>query len=201
MQILRHRPNLVGCSKQKRPVNTEDRGVIRNVLILQNVDAPILDVVLGHLRHGGGRSHAADKQQRSQNHPRLDRHSQIGKHGQRKRHQPDADVGLGELQQLRNLAPLAHVVGDDHQNPRQRRHRHAADQRRGKQQNAQQRERMDHPGHRRLRPRPNIGCRPRNGSRSRQPAKHRRENVGHTLSDEFDIRIVPVVTHSIGDHR
>ena len=75
--------------------------------------------------------------QRRQDHSGLDGHRKIGEDGQRKRDQPDADVGLGQLQQLRNLAPLPHVVGDDHQNSRQRRHGDVADQRRGKQQNAQ----------------------------------------------------------------
>ena len=49
------------------------------------------------------------------------RYGQIGEHGQGKRHQPHAYVGLGQLEQLRNLSPLAHVVSDDHQNRRQRR--------------------------------------------------------------------------------
>ena len=181
-------------------MNAEDRGVIRNVLVLQNVDAPAFHIIFSHLGHGSRRSYAADEQQRRQNHSGFHRDRQIGKHSQRKCHQPDADVGPGELQQLRNLAPLAHVVSDDHQDRGQCRHRHIADQRRGKQQNTKQRERVNHPGNRRLRSGADVGGSPCDRARGRQSAEHRRENVGYSLSNELNVGIVPVVAHPIRDH-
>ena len=63
------------------------------------------------------------------------------------------------------------------------------------------RQRVDHSRHRRLRPRSNIGRRPRNRSGGRQSAKHRRENIGHALPNQLDVRIVPVVAHAVRNHR
>jgi hypothetical protein len=54
--------------------------------------------------------------------------------------QPDA---LGELEQLRDFAPLSHVVGDHHQYAGQDRQWDMADQARCEQQHAQQRERVN----------------------------------------------------------
>ena len=130
--------NLVGGAEQKRPVNAEDGRVVRDVLVLKNVQAPVFDIVVGHLRNRRGLGHAADEEQRRQDHAGLDGDGQVGENGQREGDQPDADIGFGQAQQLRNLAPLAHVVGDDHQDSRQRRHRDVTGQRRGKQQHAQQ---------------------------------------------------------------
>ena len=118
-----------------------------------------------------------------------------------KRHQPYADVGLGQLEQLRNLAPFAHVVGDDHQDPGERRHRNVTGQRRRKQQHAQQGERMNDSRHRRLCSGANVGRGARDGSRRGQASKHRRNNVGHTLPDQLDVGIVMVIAHAVGNHR
>jgi hypothetical protein len=111
---LHDQRNFICRSKQKRAVNPKNRGVIRNVFILQDMHTPILDVLVGDLRDGCRICHPANKQLRRQTHASLDRHREVGKHGECEGHEPDADVGLSQLQQLWNLPPLAHVVGYDH---------------------------------------------------------------------------------------
>ena len=98
--------------------------------------AAVFDVFVCYLRDSRSVRHASDEEQRCENHPGFNSYSEIGKHCKPERNQPHADVGFGELEQLRNLAPLAHVVGDDHQDPRQRGHGDVASQRRSKQQHA-----------------------------------------------------------------
>jgi len=103
-----------------------------------NVHAAVFNVVVGDLRDGGGGRDAADEEQRGQNHSGFDGDGEVGENGEGESHEPNADVGFGELEQLRNLAPLAHVVGNDHQDSGERGHRHVADQRRSKKENAEQ---------------------------------------------------------------
>src|SRR6478609_5956849 len=51
------RGNLVGGAEQKRPMNAEDGRVVRNLLVLKNVQAPVFDIVSGHLRNCRGLGH------------------------------------------------------------------------------------------------------------------------------------------------
>ena len=125
--------DFVGRAEQERSVDAEDGDVVGDVFVLQDVDAAVFDVIVGDLRDGRGGGDAADEEQRGQHHSGLHRDGQVGEHGQRKGHQPHADVGLGQLQQRRNLVPLAHVVGHDHQDAGQHGHGNEARQRRGKQ--------------------------------------------------------------------
>jgi hypothetical protein len=48
MDVLGDHRNFVSCSEQEWSVNAEDGGVVGNVLILENVNASIFDVVVGH---------------------------------------------------------------------------------------------------------------------------------------------------------
>ena len=43
--------DLVCRSEEKRPVNAEDRDVRRDVLVLQDVGVPLLEIVVGHFRY------------------------------------------------------------------------------------------------------------------------------------------------------
>ena len=95
-------------------MNAKNGRVIRDVFVLQNVNAAIFDVVVRHLGNGSRIGHTGDKQQRGENHAGFDGNSQVSKHGKRKRDRPYADVGLGEFEQLGDLVPLTHVVGHDH---------------------------------------------------------------------------------------
>ena len=49
LHFLGYRRNLVRCTEQKRSVNPKNGRIIRNILVLQNVDASIFNVVVGHL--------------------------------------------------------------------------------------------------------------------------------------------------------
>ena len=55
---------LVGGAKQEWPMDADDGGVIGNVLVLQDVDAAVVDVIRGHLGNRGCRGDFADEQQR-----------------------------------------------------------------------------------------------------------------------------------------
>ena len=118
--------NFVGGTEQKRPVDAEDRRVIRDVFVLQNVHAAVFNILVGHLGNRGGGGDAADEKQRGKDHAGFDGDGEVGEDSEREGHQPDADVGFRELEQLRNLAPLAHVVGDHHQNSGEHRQRHVS---------------------------------------------------------------------------
>src|ERR1700681_4419678 len=131
VQVLGDDGKFVGGAEQERSVDAEDGGIVRDVFVLENVHASVFDVVVGDLRDGGGRGNAADEEQRGQNHSGFDGYSKIRENGQGEGDQPNADVGLCKFQQLRNLAPLAHVIGDDQQDSGQRGHGDVAHQRRG----------------------------------------------------------------------
>ncbi len=60
--------------------------------------APILDIFVGDLRNGGGGSNAADEKKRSEDHAGFNSNGEVGEDGERESDQPDADVGLGQLQ-------------------------------------------------------------------------------------------------------
>ena len=134
MNVLGNCGDLVCRAKQKRPVDAKNSRVVGNVFILQNVNTPVFDVVVGYLRHRCGCGNTADEQQCGQNHSRFNGDCKISKYSERKGNQPNADVSLGEPKQLWNLAPLAHVVSDNHQDARQCGHWDVAGQRRSKQQ-------------------------------------------------------------------
>src|SRR5208282_5166125 len=68
VQVFCNDGNLVGRPKQERTVDAEDRRIVRNVFVLQNMDAPIFDIFVSDLRNGRSSGHAADEEQCSQNH-------------------------------------------------------------------------------------------------------------------------------------
>jgi hypothetical protein len=113
---------------RKRPVNPEDAHVVGNVLVLEHVRASALDVLVGDLRDGGRLCDAADEEQRSEDHADLHGHGEIGEDGQRESDQPDRDVRPAQFQQLGDLAPLPHVVGNNEQNRREYRERNVRGQ-------------------------------------------------------------------------
>ncbi len=88
---------LVGGSKQKRPVNPENAHVRRNFFVLQDMRLSFAEIFLGDARDGSGRRHFADEHQHRQDHSDLDGHGKVGKHGQRKSRQPDADIQKRKL--------------------------------------------------------------------------------------------------------
>src|SRR5271157_5503441 len=165
------------------------------------MDASVFNVVVGDLRDGSGRGDAADEEQSGQDHSSLNRYRKVGENGQRKGDQPDADVGLGELEQLRNLAPLTHVVGHDHQNAGQRTHGDVADQRRGEQKNTQQGKRVNHSRNRGLRPGADVRGGASDSAGGGEASEHWGKDIGDALADEFNVGIVAVVAHAVGDHR
>ena len=99
-----------------------------------------------------------------------------------------------------NLAPLAHVVGNHHEDAGEYRERDEARQRGGEQQDTEQSRSMNHPGYRSFGAGPDVGRGARDRAGCGQTAKDGRDHVGDALSDEFDIRIVPIVAHAVRDY-
>ena len=62
---------------------------------------------------GGGFGDAVDVEERGERHADSDGDGEVGEHGEGEGGDPDGDVGLGEAEDGGDLAPLAHVVGDD----------------------------------------------------------------------------------------
>src|SRR5271170_3825847 len=58
--------DFVGGAEEKRPMNAEDGYIRRNFLVLQNVSVALLQILLGHSRHGGGFRHFANVNKRRQ---------------------------------------------------------------------------------------------------------------------------------------
>ena len=81
-------------------------------------------------------------------------------------------VGPRHLQELRDLPPLAHVVGHHQQDRGQDGERDVPGERGGEQQDGEQGQGVDHPGHRRLAPR--TGCSWPCGRWPRSPGCRRR---------------------------
>ncbi len=65
---------------------------------------------------------------------------------------------------------------------------------------ASKRERVNHSRHRRLRARADIRSRASDRAGGRQASEERRENIGDALRHEFDVRIVLVAAHAVGNH-
>ena len=98
-----------------------------------------------------------------------------------------------------DFVPLAHVVGNDKEHGGQRGERNVAGQRRGDQKNGEQRERVDDAGDRRARAGADVGGGAGDGAGGGNSAEERRGDVGDSLRDKFDVGIVAVAGHAVGD--
>ena len=165
---------LVGRAEEERPVDAEDRHVVGNGLVLQDVQRGPLRRTPASPRSPWSSPHPPDEQQRREHHADLDRDGEIGEHRERERRSARRRCRSWSAQQLRNLAPLAHVVGDDKRIAGEHGHRNVPGERRGKEQDGQQRQRVNHARDRRARARADIGRRARDRARRRQAAEERR---------------------------
>ena len=136
--------DLVGYSEEKWPVDAEHGDIRGNLFVLQNMDSAVFDVFVCYLRNGGGDGNLSNERKSSEQHADLDREAEICDYGERHGEQPDADVPLRQLQNLRDFLPITHVVGHHQQDAGKRRKRHVFHERRGEQHHCQERQRVDH---------------------------------------------------------
>ena len=190
---------LVGGAEEERTVDAEDRHVVGDVLVLQDVHPAILQVLRRHLVHRRRTRHAPDVEERGEHHPDLDGDREVGKHSQRERGEPHAHVGLRLAQQQRYLVPLTHVRRDDEEDGGEHGHRYVPRQTGAEHQQPEQGHRVDHAGHRRPPTRSHVGCRTSDSAGRRETAEHRRNDVGDSLGHELDVWIVAIAGHAIGD--
>ena len=192
---------LVGGPEQKWSVNAQDGDVAGNLLVLEDVRPSASDVVLGDARNGRRGRDASDEHQRRDDHAGLDGDRQIREHRQGKRPQPHNAIRPAMLPELRDLAPLAHVVGHDEQDRCEDGHRDEGGQARSEQQDHEQRAGMNHPRHRGPAARAHVRGRARDRAGRRQTADDRRHDVGDALREELHVGVVPVTAHPVGDDR
>ena len=95
-----------------------------------------------------------------------------------------------KLRSRRELVPLAHVPGHEHQDAGQRGQRHVHRQRRGQQHHRQQRQRMHDAGDRRGRAGAHVGDGARDRAGGRNAAEEGRDEVGHALAHQLLVRVV-----------
>ena len=100
-------------------MNTQDRYIGWNLLVLKDVQASRFEIFACDLGDCGCRGDIPDINQHRQNHSHFDCHREIGKDGQQQCDQPHYNFQLAEAQQFGNLLPLAHVVRDDEQDCRE----------------------------------------------------------------------------------
>ena len=96
--------------------------------------------------------------------------------------------------------PFAHVEGHVDQHRAERGEGHKFRQRRGGEDDEQQRERVDDAGHRRAGAALHVGGGAGNRAGCGNAAKKRADDIGQALRDEFLVGVVPVVYHAVGDH-
>ena len=99
-----------------------------------------------------------------------------------------------------DLAPFAHVVGHDEQHRGERGHRNEAGERRQHQHDSQQRQRVNHAGHRSLGAGANVGGRAGDGAGHGNAAEQGARDVGDALRHQFRVGVVAVAAHRVGDH-
>ena len=122
-------------------------------------------------------------------------------HRQAERRQKNRRVAARPFGQAREIVPFAHVQRHVHQHGAQRGQRDEFRQRRGDENDDQQRDRVNDARHRRARAALHIRGRARDGAGGRDAAEERADDVGDALRHEFLVGIVPVVNHAVGHHR
>ncbi len=192
---------LVRGAEEKWPVNAEDRGVLGNVLALQDVDAAVFDVIAGNARDGGGARNFANEHERGEDHADFDGKGEVSDDGEGHGQEPDGDVGGAELENFRDLLPFAHVVSDDHKDGGECGEGNVFHQRRGEQDYGEQRQRVDHSSDRCFRSSADVRRGARDGAGCGESAEERRDDVGDALGHELNVGIVFVFAHAVGDYR
>src|SRR5215472_16762656 len=102
-------------------MNSQHLYVGRNLLVLENMHLAVADIFVSHVRDGRGLRYAVDIKQRGEHHPDFYRYRKVRHDGERKCGRPNGDFGIRQAQYRADFTPLAHVVGYDEQNRRQRR--------------------------------------------------------------------------------
>ena len=142
--------------------------------------------------------HTLDEQSGSYNKANLYGNRQVEDNGQEEGDEQHGHVALGILEESAERAPATHVVADHHEHSRQRSHRNVLGQGHQHQQDEQQHHGMDDTRHRCAAAIVDIRHGTGNGTRGRNTAKERRDEVGHTLRHEFGVAVVAVANHTIG---
>ena len=150
-------------------------------------------------RDGGGFGDAVDVEQRGEARPTATATVRSAKTVSAKVTSQTEMAAEVEAEDAADLAPLAHVVGDDEEHGGEGGERDIAGERRGDKQDAEQREGVDHAGDRRARAGADVGGGAGDGAGGGDAAEERRDDVGDALGDEFDVGVVAVAGHAVGN--
>jgi len=196
---LTDRFELLGRPEEEGTADPEDRHVVRDRAVEEPVGTVVLDLRGRDFLDLGRHRDLPDEEERGKDHPDLDGDREVGEHRQRERDEPDADVGFPETEELRDLAPVAHVGGDHEEDRGERGERDEARERRRREEHEEERRRVDHPGDRRPRARPDVRRGPRDRSRRGEATDQRRRDVRHALRHQLHVGVVAVSRHLVGD--
>ena len=136
--------------------------------------------------HGRPR-HAVNKQDRAERDADDNRFGQIAENRQQERRQQNDSVALRGAQQRRERGFLDHVVSDDHENAGEAGQRDERRQRRGDQNEEQQKHRVQNARDRPVRAGANIGRRAGDGAGDADAAENRRSHIRNPLRHKFAV--------------
>src|SRR5690606_26251806 len=140
------------------------------------------------------------KDKARQDHADLYGQDQIEEHGQKEGGQKYDDVHSVALEQGPEIPPFAHMIGDNHQDPRQTGHGNQLGHG-GKEQHDQQEEQgVHHPGNGGPAPILHIGRGPGYRPGGGHATKKGRKHIPCALGHQFHNGTVPASDHPIGDH-
>ncbi len=130
----------------------------------------------------------------------LYRYRQVENDGQQQRGEDDNRTRLREPAYRTDGAPAAHVIRHHDKHARKTRHRDSTHKTAEQQQHEQENGRMHDARNRSTAAVVDIRHRSRNGTRSRNTAEERHDDIGDTLSDKFGVGVVTVADYTVGNH-
>ena len=156
-----------------------------------------INLIADHL-HIGRLCHTTHEEQTSANQTYLDSDGQVENNGEQEGHPKYDHIALRILQDAEERTPTTHIIAYNHQYTSQTSHGDKLCQWHEEQEYQQQHSSVDNTGYRRTTTIINIRHGTGNGTSSRDTAKDRTGEIGHTLSNELGIRIMAIANHTIG---
>ena len=170
-----------------------------NFFVLEDVGLAVAQILFGDGSDGGGFGDAVDVEERGERHAHTDGDGEVGDDGEGEGDDPDSDVGFGEAEDAADLAPLAHVPGDDEEDGGEGGERDEARQRRSGDEDDQQREGVDDAGDGGERAGADVGSGAGDGAGGGDSPEERRGDVGDALRNQLDVGVVTVAGHAVRD--
>ena len=147
--------------------------------------------------HVGGLSHTAHEEQTGADETDLDGDGKVEDDREQEGDPEDDDIALRVLQDAQERTPATHVIAHDDKHTSQTGHGDILCQRHEEEEDEQQHGGVDDTRNRRATAIVDVGHRTGDGTGGRDTAEERTGQIGHTLGDEFGIRVVTVADDTI----